>query len=123
MLPTSGRPTKPRGQASGPRKRFSWEAFSIGVVSGMILVAAVGCGILYYFGFFTPVAPTTPAPLECPATPDLVVICPQVVPPVVVTATPGPTLTPTPTPTPHLAATATAACATFQSRFPATPCP
>jgi hypothetical protein len=95
----------------------------MGTISGMLVVAAVGFGLLYYFGFFMPVEYTTAAPIECPATPDLVVICPQVVPPLVITATPAPTDTPTPTETPDLGATATVACATFQSQFRGTPCP
>lgn len=122
MLPKSG-PTKPRGQAARSRKRFSWLSFFVGALCG-VTVAAIGFGLVY--AFFPPLVPTTSTPVACPATPDLVVICPQVVPPVVVTATPPPTNTPTRTPTrtatPNLAATATAACATFRSQFPATPC-
>jgi hypothetical protein len=95
----------------------------MGMLSGMIVVAAVGFGLLYYFDFFAPMEVTAPPTMECAATPDLVVICPQVVPPVVVTATPGPTDTPTLTPTPDLGATATVACATWQSQFRGTPCP
>lgn len=123
MLPTSGRPTKPGGQGARPRKHFAWDAAAMGVVAGMLIVSVTGFGLLYAFGFFTAPAPVSTEPAACPATPDLVVICQQVVPPVVVTATPAPTSTPTPTDTPDVPATATAACATFQDLFPATPCP
>lgn len=123
MLPTSGRPTKPRGQKAATKRRFAWDAFAMGVVGGMLIVSVSGFGLLYFFGFFAPFEAASTPPVGCPATPDLVVICPQVVPAVVVTATPAPTETPTPTATPDFAATATVACATFQGQFPATPCP
>lgn len=93
----------------------------LGVFTGMTIMVIIGIG-LYSAGIATfgatPSLPGGPA-LTCPATPDLLLVCPTAAPPPTATAT----ATETPTATPDLAATATAACATFEALFRPTPCP
>ena len=132
MEDSSGSDTEPNiKKQSAPRRRFINLDVLLGFVLGLIVSLIIGF-TLWGFGFLIlpgegcPEISTTGA---CPATSVAPPICPTCAPVIttppihVVTATLTSTPTPTVTPTPNLAETATAACATFESQFPATPCP
>jgi hypothetical protein len=102
--------TKPNIQRPPKRGRSRLSLllmFSLGLLVGMCLMAALGFG-LYWYGYLTPGSGVV-LPTVCPATPAFFPQCPTC---------PAP-----PTATADFGATATAACSTFQYAFPGTPCP
>lgn len=116
-------PTKPKVETKKPSPdRKLYAALGIGIVIGASLTGLILLG-LFSFGALPIIEQEyLPAP-TCPPADFLLPICPTQ-PPMGAGATlTPPTATITPSPTLDLAATATVACATFQSQFPATPCP
>ena len=118
-------------QANGQRRRFFNLDTLLGFLLGL-LVSLIIAFALSMLGFITTGGEGCPEISindTCPAESDSPQICPTCGPSIgtpvieVVTATLTSTPTQTATPTPNLAETATAACATFESQFPATPCP
>ena len=124
---------EPGTSGSSPRKerRFNTLDLLLGFLLGLVVSLVFGLA-LWVFGALTlggggcPEDPTTGT---CPESSAAPLVCPTCAPAIttpiiqVVTATPTSTPTQTVTPTPNLVETATAACATFESQFPATPCP
>jgi hypothetical protein len=119
--------TKPRVKPKKAKPdRSVYAALGAGVVIGVALAGLIMLG-LFGFGALPIIEQQyLPAP-ACPTSDILLPVCPTQPPMGGGAATPEPHLlvteTVTPSPTLDLAATATVACATFQSEFPATPCP
>ena len=133
MEDRSDKDIEPGSNASGPRKqrRFNTLDLLLGFLLGLLASLVFGLA-LWMFGGLTlggGGCPETPMNATCPKASAAPLVCPTCAPVIttplihVVTATLTSTPTATVTPTPDLAATATAACATFESQFPATPCP
>ena len=128
----SGSDTEPNiKKQSAPRRRFITLDTLLGFLLGLLVSLIIGFA-LWSVGFVSlpgEGCPEIPTPLSCPATSVAPPICPTCAPAIttpiiqVVTATLTSSPTSTATPTPDIAATATAACITFESQFPATPCP
>ena len=113
------------------RRRFFNMDTALGFLLGLLFSLIIGLA-LWMFGalYFAVDGCAESSTTEiCPTTSEAPPICPTCAPAIttpiiqVVTATLTATPTATATPTPNLAETATAACATFESQFPATPCP
>lgn len=133
MEDRSAEDTEPGLNASGQRRqrRFKTLDLLLGFLLGLLASLVFGFA-LWIFGALTlggGGCPETPTTARCPEASAAPLVCPTCAPVIttpliqVVTATLTSTPTATATPTPDLAATATAACATFESQFPATPCP
>jgi hypothetical protein len=126
----SAEDTEPGNNATGKRqqRRFNTLDLLLGFLLGLLASLVFGLA-LWMFGGLTIGGGGCPETATCPETSATPLICPTCAPVIttplihVVTATLTLTPTATGTPTPDLAATATAACATFESQFPATPCP
>ena len=110
---------------SAPRRRFITLDLLLGFLLGLLVSLIIGFA-LWSFGFVRlpgEGCPEIPTPLSCPATSVAPPICPTCAAAITTPIIQVVTATPTATPTPDIAATATAACITFESQFPATPCP
>jgi len=130
MEDRSDKNTEPGPNSSGRRKqrRFDTLDLLLGFLLGLVASLIFGFA-LWVFGGLTLGGGGCPETAACPEASAAPLVCPTCAPVIttpliqVVTATLTSTPTATVTPTPDLAATATAACATFESQFPATPCP
>ena len=126
MKDFSGLDTEPNiKKQSAPRRRFITHDLLLGFLLGLLVSLIIGFA-LWSFGFLSlpgEGCPEIPTTLSCPATSVAPPICPTCAPAITTPIIQVVTATPTATPTPDIAATATAACITFESQFPATPCP
>ena len=133
MNDRSVKDTEPGIETTSPpkRRRFLTLDNLVGFLLGLMISLIIGFA-LWTFGFVElpgEGCPENATPATCPETSVAPPICPTCAPSIttpiiqVVTATLTSSPTSTATPTPDIAATATAACITFESQFPATPCP
>lgn len=115
------RPVRRSGPSRPGRDRRLIYAAALGVLAGVLLTSAITY-TLWASGWFTTEGGACPSTTQvCPSTPGYLPVCATCG--VTIITQLAPTWTPAPTETPNFAATATSACAAFQARFPATPCP
>lgn len=116
------RPVRRSGPSRPSRDRRLIYAAALGVLAGVLLTSTATYALWATGWFTTTEGGSCPSSTQvCPSTPGFLPVCATCG--VTVITQLAPTSTPAPTETPNFAATATSACAAFQARFPATPCP